>query len=114
MSNKKKNQKQEWHYSRFEDEMTTSPAWERLTGNACKVFIEFYRWGRDGRTFYKLYTDVGYAPATYKKIIKELVQLGFIDIVEQGGITRHEVDADGVTCWNRTYYRLSGRWKKIK
>lgn len=115
---KSKKQKQEWHYSRLDDEMTSSVAWKELSGNAVKLYIEFHKYGRSGCIFYKTYKDIeanlGYAPATCKKIIDELLKLGFIDLVSQGGITRREIDANNMTCWNKSTYKLSGRWKHIK
>jgi len=112
-----KQQRQEWHYSRLDDELTTSTAWKMLSGNAVKTYIEFYRFGRAGNTFYKTYKDIekifGYSPATCKKVIDELLKCGFIDLVEKGGITRKAVNADGFTCWNKNMYKLSGRWKKL-
>lgn len=105
-----------WTYSKLEDEMTVSPAWKKLSGNACKVLIEFYRYGRGGNAFYKTYKgmkkDLGYSSDTYKRAIKELVENGFIEVTEEGGITRHEVDKNGLTCWNKSLYKLSSKWKK--
>lgn len=110
-------QKQEWHYSRLEDEMTTSEAWMSLSGNAIKVFIEFHRFGRSGSTFYKTYKDMkktfGFSSDTCKRAIDELLKYGFIDMVSKGGITRKEINADGFTCWNKSTYKLSGRWRQV-
>jgi len=87
--------------------MIESEAWRQISGNAVKVYLIMCRVGYGSKLrFYTKYNDIektGIDRHAIKKIIAELVDCGFIEVITRGG-------HNGKT-WNKNLYRFSDLWK---
>jgi len=85
--------------------MIDSPAWQKLSANAIKVFIQLKRKrnGNNDRNLSLTYNEMHgqLSSATLRKCLVELVEKGFIDMVRQGGMMKQ--------C---NIFGLSDRWKR--
>lgn len=81
-----------------------SPAWQSLSGNTIKVYLQLMRKrnGNNDRDLSLTYNEMKgrISSATFRKHLIELVEKGFIDMVRQGGIMKQ--------C---NIFGVSERWK---
>jgi hypothetical protein len=107
MGKKKKTIPPEEYYQKLTNQMLDHPAWKHLSGNAIKVYLMMRRVSfSTPDKFYLTYNTIeeaGIRRHLIKDILTELVECGFIEVVEHGGRTE--------TGWNKNYYKISGRWK---
>lgn len=72
--------------------MIDSPAWQSLSSNAIKVYIQLMRKcnGNNDDNLSLTYNEMNgiLAPATLRKCLTELVENGFIDLKRQGGLQK--------------------------
>lgn len=72
--------------------MIDSPAWQSLSGNSIKVYIQLMRKHNGNNdddlslTFKEMKDKL--SPATFSKCITDLVEHGFIDVVRAGGLQK--------------------------
>jgi hypothetical protein len=95
-------------------EMMNSAAYRKICGSALKALLLCLRKVKtyDDIDRYSQYFTLthpeaqkqGLWPSAFNRGIKQLVEVGFIDIVSRGGMR-----CEGKAC---SYYRLSKRWKK--
>ncbi len=110
-SNKKEKPKlkPEDYYSKIMHIMIDSPAWRHLSGNAVKTYLLMRRvsLGIETRFFLK-YNEIqalGIDRRKIKKILNELIDCGFIELVDLGGRFKNDCH------WNKSYYAISDRWQ---
>lgn len=94
--------------------MMDSAAYKSLSGNASKALPYFFRKvktnGADRFTTkfefsYKEAQKSGFPQSSFNNILKELIEAGFIDRIEAGGLRN-----EGKSC---SIYRLSKRWENF-
>lgn len=72
--------------------MIDSPAWQCLSGNSIKVYIQLMRKHNGNNdddlslTFKEMKDRL--SPATFSKCITDLVEHGFIDVIRPGGLQK--------------------------
>ena len=95
-------------YVKLDDSMTNSAAWTALSVLAIWAYIELrksFNSEKGGNDRLVLpYSEVNWrmSRGTHVSKMKELVNFGFIDLVEHGGLFRRP-----------SVYRLSMKWKRI-
>ena len=96
-------------------EMMNSQAYKKLPSSAAKALSYFLgkvkckyndpqRYILEFTFSYKEGKRYGFAPATFSKIIQDLVRFGFIDPVDKGGLRGD--------CKSYNFFKLSKRWEE--
>jgi len=108
---------------RIEKELIKSKAWMELTATACKVYLIFLgkRQGnwfeKNGRkkewvftnlnkiefTYIEAEKEYKLGKSTFHRTVKQLLEVGFLDIIKSGGQLWHQ----------KALYGISDRWKKF-
>lgn len=95
-------------YVKLDEEMTETAAWTALSDGAIWNYIELrksFNSKKGGNERLVLpYSKVAWrmSKGTYTKRMRELVEHGFVDVVDPGGLPRRP-----------TVYRLSEKWKEF-